>query len=528
MTLSRFSDWNAKTLVLEQDSSDKKAFCPTGPGGGVDPTCGSGSGGGSRTANRPEWAVTIQGLATVQWSSQNVPTDIDTGYPVLKDAPLPIQKLEEFVKSRPDVRMRYGNVYQKGIIPRVELSLTDSENAAITKGLTKEEEIPLSQLKTRQSWIEGPRLVRMAGIDTAGAKESPTAIRLQDGTVLLLDGNHRATLSILKGEKSTIRLRVYQQDEVKLHVSFDEKAFCPTGPGGGVDPTCSPGKASAPAPTIVLEGPQITKVKPLSGGSNAPTYIEYTDGSGRPQKGMFKADGDEAASPYYQAFPRGSQAAREVTASLIGKELGLGDAVVSTQFAEVGGRRGVLQSWINDTAQVGYEYIDANFKGDRYSGDSAVIGKQMSKILEKVDGIEDMQYFDLLTGNADRHEGNWMVKGGKVVMIDNGATFASNEHYIAEGTGMRRQPRLRTLESSPVHSTGIQPMSSKFAEGVQNLLKNRDAISEQMAANGLKSKEIDSFWKRAEFLSKTRVFGFSQDTLMEFARLSEGIKNPWD
>ena len=512
-----------------------KQFCPTGPGGGVDPSCGSG--GGSSRSNLISEVVAATRSDRIERSFLVYPggktSEIVKGTGAGDDA-----TVDHFKDPKTQIAGSNIEAIHTHPISQQEANDAGHKYTGLSTG-------DLANIHSN------PGISKITAVDLDGTEFSLSRLKHDPDSLrdlwkrqreVLSDVHQRHLDQYIDGKITRDELKVRARSEAREviavleeegFVSYTEtrrsaKAFCPTGPGGGVDPTCSPGKASAPAPTIVLEGPQITKVKPLSGGSNAPTYIEYTDGSGRPQKGMFKADGDEATSPYYQAFPRGSQAAREVTASLIGKELGLGDAVASTQFAEVGGRRGVLQNWINDTAQVGHEYIDANFKGDRYSGDPAVAGKQVSKILEKVDGIEDMQYFDLLTGNADRHEGNWMVKGGKVAMIDNGATFASNEHYIAEGTGMRRQPRLRTLESSPAHSTGIQPMSSKFAEGVQKLLKNRDAISEQMAANGLKSKEIDSFWKRAEFLSKTRVFGFSQDTLMEFARLSEGIKNPWD
>lgn len=513
-----------------------KQFCPTGPGGGIDPTCGSGNG-SSRSA-------LISEVVAAARSDR-----IERSFLVY-----PGGRTSEIVKGTGEGDDATVDHFRD---PKTQIAGSNIE-AVHTHPISQQEANDAGHKYTGLSTGDlanihsNPGISKITAVDLDGTEFSLSRLKHDPDSLrdlwkrqreVLSDVHQRHLDQYIDGkitrDELKVRVRAEAREVIAVleeegFVSYQEtrrsaKAFCPTGPGGGVDPTCSPGKASsAPAPTIVLEGSQITKVKPLSGGSNAPTYIEYTDGAGQTQKGMFKADGDEASSPYYQAFPRGSQAAREVTASLIGKELGLGDAVASTQFAEVGGRRGVLQNWINDTAQVGHEFIDANFKGDRYSGDPAVAGKKVSKILEKVDGIEDMQYFDLLTGNADRHEGNWMVKGGKVAMIDNGATFASNEHYIAEGNGLRRQPRLRTLESSPAHSTGMQPMSSKFAEGVQKLLKNRDVISEQMAANGLKSKEIDSFWKRAEFLSKTRVFGFSQDTLMEFARLSEGIKNPWD
>lgn len=96
----------------------------------------------------------------------------------------------------------------------------------------------------------------------SNSKELPLTV-VEDGVFYLQDGHHRAAAEILKTGKFTTNVieavkqgtkRKYkkpapqattnQLDDLLLKFSGLLNVFCATGEGGGVDPTCSPGKTS--------------------------------------------------------------------------------------------------------------------------------------------------------------------------------------------------------------------------------------------------------------------------------------------
>jgi SPP1 gp7 family putative phage head morphogenesis protein len=68
--------------------------------------------------------------------------------------------------------------------------------------------------------------------------------------VIILDGKHRYASAKSRGEKT---IQAYVGSEALVHVGQIRNAFCPTGEGGGVDPTCSPGSGSSGLPNRVRE-----------------------------------------------------------------------------------------------------------------------------------------------------------------------------------------------------------------------------------------------------------------------------------
>lgn len=81
--------------------------------------------------------------------------------------------------------------------------------------------------------VWGQKSVRKEAIK--GSSDIDSEIRvIKDGdNYIIYDGSHRVMKAGFSG-RTTIRARV-------VDVSFIANSFCPTGPGGGVDPTCSPG-----------------------------------------------------------------------------------------------------------------------------------------------------------------------------------------------------------------------------------------------------------------------------------------------
>jgi hypothetical protein len=234
------------------------------------------------------------------------------------------------------------------------------------------------------------------------------------------------------------------------------------------------------------------------GGVNESRVVEI-EGEG---KFCFKPDAGEypGVHPAY----RGHQSVNEVAASVVDEAMGL-DMVAKTEMVEIGGKKGSLQRWVNDDASVAKELIE-------YDGEDI---KDSSK-LDSAEGVSDMMYMDALIGNTDRHYGNWLVKDGKVKLIDNGMSMADNEEYGDPAL------RYRSLEHATTAVRGMQRMSTKFKEGLGKLLKNKSEVDAKLRESGVGATQRESFWKRAEYIQRAKMLGFGDSTLRDLGRLAEG------
>lgn len=234
------------------------------------------------------------------------------------------------------------------------------------------------------------------------------------------------------------------------------------------------------------------------GGVNEARVVEI-EGEG---KFCFKPDSGE--HPQVHPAYRGHQSANEVAASVVDEAMGL-DMVAKTEMVEIGGKKGSLQRWVNDDAKVAKELIE-------YDGEDI---KDTSK-LDSAEGVSDMMYMDALIGNTDRHYGNWLVKDGKVKLIDNGMSMADNEEYGDPAL------RYRSLEHATTAVRGMQRMSPKFKEGLGRLLKNKSEVDAKLRETGVGAVQRESFWKRAEYIQRAKMLGFGDSTLRDLGRLAEG------
>ncbi len=102
----------------------------------------------------------------------------------------------------------------------------------------------------------------------------------------------------------------------------------------------------------------------------------------------------------------GNLAMREKWAYKISKSYGI-DNVPITVMRKVKGKLGSVQLWdeVGNVAS-GYKYSDLRKIYEKYA-----IQKERAK----------MEIFDWMIGNWDRHAGNYLIKGSKLVYIDNGA-----------------------------------------------------------------------------------------------------------
>ena len=256
--------------------------------------------------------------------------------------------------------------------------------------------------------------------------------------------------------------------------------------------------------------PLVTQIFRLSGGVNETKEVEYEEG-GEAKRACFKP----ASGENYRVLPMfaGKQTANEVAAGIVDEEMGLklGGKV---EMAVVDGERGALMEWINDGAKAAIDRVE-------YDEDTG--NADYDAVLRGTKGFDNLVYFDLLTGNADRHLGNFMVKDGQVKMIDNGMSFGKNDEYEND------RIRMRTVEipTLKLAANNIKP-SPEFKAGLTKILADRERVDKRMADTGMEKENRDAFWKRAEYLGKIKGnWGtFNESSLKELAVLAEG-RTPW-
>lgn len=147
----------------------------------------------------------IEGLTSGSWDSSKVKTDIDTGYPKASELPKPVVKMIDQLEALPDVKMPSGNIYKANPLPQVDVSLTADQKRIIAEA-KKVTNVTLdpATLVSKQNWIDQHRLVRMTGNNTTG--EAIKAVKLTDGRIMVIDGNHRAVLGIMEGKSVDVQL----------------------------------------------------------------------------------------------------------------------------------------------------------------------------------------------------------------------------------------------------------------------------------------------------------------------------------
>lgn len=138
--------------------------------------------------------------------------------------------------------------------------------------------------------------------------------------------------------------------------------------------------------------------KPLGGGVNKTRLV------GNDIKGVFKPEtGMEVGTP--QA---------EEAFCLLDRRLGF-NRVPPTTVRNVGGRSGSLQYFVDD-ATVAFDI------GDPDKALDSVVLETFDE--DQIAQLRQVWIEDIIAGNTDRHDGNWMLSESRgVVAIDNGASF---------------------------------------------------------------------------------------------------------
>lgn len=230
-----------------------RAFCPTGPGGGVDNSCSSSGGGGAgggdaESEDGGQWPDN----SGTDENSPNRLTDAEKGIAHAKLDSLPTH-YEEYGQSK----VKSLNLADIGWRPVDALRVYGVSSTA-EKHAT-EFSVPLDVINRSQSSVPYGGVKKY--ID-APPDRLPTAIvDLEKNLITVGEGHTRLSAQILAGRSASqvklmrikdgkyVRKRVSQQEldglveRIRSKGGVGDKAFCPTGEGGGIDNSCGGGSS---------------------------------------------------------------------------------------------------------------------------------------------------------------------------------------------------------------------------------------------------------------------------------------------
>jgi hypothetical protein len=201
-----------------------KVFCPTGPGGGVDPSCKPGGAGaapkpaGSKVPSRPdddelEWIEDdIRDLAKGKW------IDADEAF----------------------------NIHEDGELDPYSGEVGTADFVDAKRTMVRSDMIP--KMWATQDAVEADRVIGLLRDPSLAKKDDPPKVVRYKNRLYVHDGHHRLAAWQWQEESVEVLLLEGNYSGTSDMSGFFEKAagsqtkvFCPTGPGGGVDPSCRRG-----------------------------------------------------------------------------------------------------------------------------------------------------------------------------------------------------------------------------------------------------------------------------------------------
>lgn len=252
ITVSKEGIQTSNWPTIFTDDEVTNAFCPTGPGGGVDPSCSPGGTSKFSFGGKNELS---DAKRQMDWARQ---------YGTIEQKTEAKQRL---AKARGKSEVMEDKEFHHGT-SSISLKAIMKEGLQVPKG-TDETHIYLTRSSdSAESWAEG----KSEYMQELGHKSTPVVLKIR------IPGSHASKIEkdpfmeddesfrlpsdippswivggrvhrggrwhdIGKGVTNTSESIFYIPITVVDDV-FDEiieNAFCPTGPGGGVDPSCSPG-----------------------------------------------------------------------------------------------------------------------------------------------------------------------------------------------------------------------------------------------------------------------------------------------
>lgn len=255
-------------LTEKSTYTDTKVFCATGEGGGIDPTCKP-AGGRNRTKlqNDAINAYTGSGKNTfgLEEKDRNSLNSMQDGIPINKLTPK-AKKVVLALLSAVEVHQEPKTVY-RGIFEfnsRSSKFLEQLENSVGGEiKLTGFHSTSTDPTIAASDFSNGTvlKIKQLKGIvvETSNFAQSeiiapPTSYRVVSKSIETFRESYT---------EKKIKRQVYHLEELpsaeEKSTYTDTKVFCPTGPGGGIDPTCGKGKlgyggTAYTAPEILLNG----------------------------------------------------------------------------------------------------------------------------------------------------------------------------------------------------------------------------------------------------------------------------------
>jgi hypothetical protein len=129
----------------------------------------------------------------------------------------------------------------------------------------------------------------------------------------------------------------------------------------------------------------------------------------------------------------------------------------------------------------------------------------------KYDGPEDRARaaaFDYLIGNSDRHDGNWLVKNGRLVLIDNGLSFPeAKSGWINWIITAFREDRVNKFGRSDLL---LAASYEDIPDSVRKWAENSDAVVDAMRRSGLPDTAIRPVKERLRLLANPKFRTFDE------------------
>lgn len=298
----------AFTVRLRKGKDVAFAFCPTGEGGGVDPTCSpDGAGGGGKSSGvrgvdtKETKELKEQAAAVKAWAAANKADGANarkyTGS-LFSEINKALRNGEELSPKQQAVVESLDKLLDEFSAP-TELVMTravgPNTQKKWVKGYVHTEDsytsmsvngLKLGKAATTVPWDRQTRAIITVPKGTKGAyvkeissnkaeKEFIGARGLQFRVTKRQDNvSPDVAAKLLYGDAKTgkpfLRHPTYNIIHMTVETPRVEFAFCPTGPGGGVDPTCSPHGASAGGYSTLLAETGTPVLKKAIGTKNWP------------------------------------------------------------------------------------------------------------------------------------------------------------------------------------------------------------------------------------------------------------------
>lgn len=284
----------------------ENVFCPTGEGGGVDPSCSPGGGGGA-----PE-----QG-----WTGKHGSVGIVAELKPYERNKLTREENREFVRLR-------------------------NEGIKLNRDARRDPEKRTPEARQRAKEIKA-RLVELR--DKARA-----AVRPEEKQAFKEEQQRRRDEEIVRRAQEERQAAEGGREEGRSGPAI--RGMQPMGGGGSGAAGVTPARSGD---GIKLQGSPITNTKNLGGGANESKKVTFSDGT----HGVWKPSDGEAEG-LRDTVPDGTFYRREAAASSIAKITGMADLVPETVERNIGGKIGSMQRWV-DNSRVADDAGDRMWNGEK-------------------------------------------------------------------------------------------------------------------------------------------------------------------